>query len=175
MPPRYVPFYCEENVYRFAEDRSAAGHTGGFAVLISNPERAVALAGQRAGHGPGATVIWDYHAIYVEAGRVFDLDSLLGMPVDLERYEALTFPRTGDDPLAPRFSVVPARAYLDAFSSDRSHMRGADGRYLEPPPSWPAIYDEHAGNTLFALVDGTHPAVAAHGSRLSVALEHAGG
>lgn len=174
MEPRYVAFYCEENVYRLAEDRSAAaGGDDAFVVLVSNAERAVALTAQRAGRGDAAAVVWDYHAIYAEGELIFDLDSLLGFPLEMERYEALTFPRTGDHPLAPRFSAVPAPAYLEAFSSDRSHMLGADGRYLEPPPAWPAIYDERVGNTLFALVDGHHPAVAAHGAGLAAVLRRA--
>ena len=49
---------------------------------------------------------------------------------------------------APRFRVIPADDYVARFSSDRSHMRRADGSWIAPPPPWPPI--DRGDPTVFA-------------------------
>lgn len=166
---RYAPYYCEENVYWLAREDLDARPPGGDArvVLISNPRRTVAVGAQRAGRGPARVVVWDYHAIYLRDGQVYDLDSVLPCPAPLGEYCAATFPeplRESGGAYVPVFSVIPARDYLDAFSSDRSHMRDENGAYLQPPPPWPPIFCPQQGTTLFALLDGEHEAVASYGA-----------
>lgn len=34
--------------------------------------------------------------------------------------------------------------YVAEFSSDRSHMRAADGGWTKPPPEWPCIHGASA-------------------------------
>ncbi|MFP4113405.1 MAG: hypothetical protein ACLFUA_03445 [Spirochaetales bacterium] len=172
----YAPFYCEENVYRLAFERfaarrienpaAAAVRPDAFVVLISNPDESVALATQRAGRGPEKIVVWDYHVVYVEGAVVYDLDTVLPCPIDSTRYLARTFPSrllAPESPHAARFSCVPAARFLEVFSSDRSHMRSADGSYIHAPPPWPSIYRPELGNTLFELVHGRHEAVQSYG------------
>ena len=124
-------------------------------VFVSNAARACPLWAQRAAPAPGEPVVWDYHVFLVEAGaggRVWDLDSVLGMPVPLADYLAATFravPAEG----APRFRVVPAGEYVRRFSSDRSHMRTPDGGWLVPPPAWPAIGAAGETSNLMRFVD----------------------
>ncbi|MFW5744578.1 MAG: hypothetical protein ACOC2D_14975 [Spirochaetota bacterium] len=169
---RYAPYYCEENVYWLAHDDLAVrpdADGGARVVLISNPHRAVAVAAQRAGRGPAGIVVWDYHAVYVRDGFVYDLDSVLSCPVPIAEYCAATFPaalRESAPACAPVFAVIAARDYLRVFSSDRSHMRDEHGSYRQPPPPWRAIFREAMGTTLFALLDGEHEAVASYGEDL---------
>lgn len=165
-PVAYTPFFCEENIYHFARARLEQGATDGRVLLISNPREQVLLAGQRRGHGPSRLVVWDYHVVYVENGLVFDPDSALPLPTATDAYYGRTFPegRNGSEhPYAARFAALSARRFLDAFSSDRSHMLGPDGGYIHPPPPWPAIHRPELGNTLFDLVHGAHPSVEYYG------------
>jgi len=166
MEYSYAAYYCEENIYRLALLRERAGEAEGSVVCVSNAAREVALTGQRAGHGPAHLVVWDYHVVYVEERCVYDLDSLLEVPSSYETYRAATFPPAlyrSHERYAPVFSVIRRVDYLAAFSSDRSHMRDRDGSWRAPPPPWRPIFHPEAGNTLFALVDGVHPAVSYHG------------
>ena len=164
----YAAGYCEENVYVLARTRAEQQIDGGEVVLISNSTRSVALACQSSGRSDEGLIVWDYHVIYLEHGLVYDLDSTLPFPVSSGAYAAQTFPvrlQGSLNRLAARFSVLPAGDYLRVFSSDRTHMLDARGRYLRPPPSWPPIRHGRSGNTLFALVDGFHPSVRYHGDR----------
>jgi hypothetical protein len=81
------------------------------------------------------------------AGRIWDLDSRLGYPEPACRWLGGSFPFIERLPaeFRPRFRLVPAAEYRAGFASDRSHMRGADGGWLHPPPPWPPI---GAGMTL---------------------------
>lgn len=150
---RYQPFYCEENVWWILRDlaerrvvpaSSAPAPAGAsppersdaYAVFITNRTRAVAVWEQRLAP-PGEPVIWDYHVIAVIGGRAWDLDSRLGAPAPLGRYLTHSFrPLPAEaHPLAPVFRVVPASTFLARFSTDRSHMRTAEG-WRAPPPDW---------------------------------------
>lgn len=158
----YAPYYCEENIYRLAELRFGKGGV----VFISNPHRTVAVGAQRVGRGPFRVVVWDYHVIYVESGWVYDPDSLLDLPVPEDHYVRAAFPGEVVDPggyLAARFACVPAKQYLEHFSSDRGHMRNPDGTYKAEPPPWPPVYREEEGNNLFDLMDGRHRSVIYYG------------
>jgi protein N-terminal glutamine amidohydrolase len=146
-PPRYQAYYCEENVWHLAGEVSGAR----WALVISNPERAVALWRQRAGRPPDGFVVWDYHVALLvqrEPGSlggagwwVADLDTLAGSPLPLAAWLRETFrPLPAEwERLSPRFRLVDAARYRAEFSSERSHMRRADGTWLQPPPPWPAI------------------------------------
>ncbi len=143
----YAPFYCEENVWHLSGDpQIEAGQAE--VLFISNPFRSCALWEQRAADEDSLPVIWDYHVILVAPSnsgpQVWDLDTRLGFPVDLRMYLKSTF-RTlpaGLSRLAPLFRVIDAETYRGVFSSDRSHMRAADGGWLHPPPPWSAIQRE---------------------------------
>ena len=164
-PYDYAPCYCEENIHRLAARRGAAdADAPAYVILISNALRAVAICGQRTGRPTDGLQVWDYHVVFLEcrwaADRceplIFDLDTRAGCPLPALAYLDSTFPRALRPArrFAPRFSVVPAADYLSRFSSDRSHMRSADGGWLSPPPAWLPIHRPELCNTLFRLVDG---------------------
>lgn len=153
---RYAPFYCEENIWHLAADRRAAGLASTVA-LVTNPDRTCVLWNQRAAGPPGAHIVWDYHVIALARDpggaarwQVLDLDTHLGLPVDLADYAAATFAPPGRLPaqFEPRFRLIPDEDWLARFSSDRAHMRTPDGGWQKPPPPWPPIHTPGAPNFL---------------------------
>lgn len=157
----YTPFYCEENVARLlarliSNPPLGKGHF--WAVLVSNPAKAVAMLGQRAGRGDSGFVMWDYHAVALakdDAGKsalVLDLDSLLDFPAPALRWAQASFPAEAKAQTRPFFRLVPAAEYVETLASDRSHMRRADGSWAAPPPPWPP-FGRGRANNLFELLD----------------------
>lgn len=140
--PRYTPFYCEENVWWLAQDPRVADRVREV-VFVTNAQRSVAVFAQRAGRGPRAGIVWDYHVVLVVRGageaEVWDLDCVHGAPLPGRVWLDASFVTTVPEELQPRFRVVPADELVATFSSDRAHMRLRDGRYRQPPPPWPAI------------------------------------
>lgn len=160
----YAPYYCEENVWHLAARLKSLGRPS-FVTYISNPGRTCALWSQKASPTPGEPVIWDYHAILLAAspeGRtdVLDLDTTAGFPLPLMAYLNATFPFEDRVPnlFQPRFRVVEAEEHRRTFTSDRSHMRGRDGR-LREPPAWKPIQAPGHPMNLFQFVDMEAPFV----------------
>ncbi|MCB9525801.1 MAG: hypothetical protein H6702_20860 [Myxococcales bacterium] len=138
-PPDYQPFYCEENAWRLAARLAAAGGAPQL-VFISNPLQQVVLFAQRAANAHGY-VVWDYHVVVRADGWIHDLDCTAGSPLPLAAWIAASFPHVGQAPpqYDPLFRVVPWAVAQGEFTSDRRHMRAADGAWLQPPPPWPPI------------------------------------
>jgi hypothetical protein len=154
-PPKYCPYFCEENVWHLCADEGAvpAPVDERRVLFVSNARRQVLMRRQRAGgEGP---VVWDYHVVLLAGGRIWDLDSTLGFGVELGRWLRESFPPVDPD-RAPRFRVIDAPTYLKTFASDRSHMKGPDGRPLKPLPPWPPI---GSGTNLLRFVDVESPFV----------------
>jgi hypothetical protein len=156
MPIRYWPYFCEESIWHLCGEDAALGSTSTEkrrVVFITNVRRRVAIRKQRA--CGGGLVLWDYHVVLLDGGKVWDLDSTLGCPVDLDVWIQESFyplvPGYG-----PRFRVVDASTYRSRFASDRSHMLDAEGLPLKPPPPWPRIGE---GMTLMDFVDLETPFV----------------
>ena len=108
------------------------------AVFVVNESATCALRHQRAAP-PGELVVWDYHVLVrVDSpvlGRwILDLDSRLGFAVPEDEYVAATVDRRVPERFRPGFRVVPADVFLARFSTDRRHMRDAEGGWLHPPP-----------------------------------------
>ena len=157
----YAPYYCEENVYRMAGALAAAGQLPGdaAAVFIANAGLSCAFAEQRAAP-PGEALLWDYHVVLLTGGTggpdrdwknasptratLWDLDTRLDFPCPADLYLARTFPEPLPEAYRPRFRAVPASRLLREFSSDRRHMRGADGAWLQTPPAWPEVRGDAA-------------------------------
>jgi hypothetical protein len=138
----YAPMWCEENIWQ-----RVVGATVDLArrhvVFISNASRTVACWSQRAAP-PGEAVVWDYHVVLLTRGEggvaIEDPDCTVGERLPFAAWRRATFPLGDALPAAlrPRFRVAPAALWLADFASDRSHMRGADGGWLAPPPPWEA-------------------------------------
>ncbi|MGO8693542.1 MAG: hypothetical protein ACLQMF_07685 [Rectinemataceae bacterium] len=140
----YVPFYCEENVWRLLRREELAGAKA-WALLVSNAERRVVFMRQRSGRPVDGLVQWDYHVLALversaEGYFALDLDSDTEFPCPLQAYLESTFPSDVSPTLTPRFRTMRAADYVANLVSDRSHMRRPDGSYMAPPPPW-----EHPG------------------------------
>ncbi|MFO7565181.1 MAG: hypothetical protein R6X02_21230 [Enhygromyxa sp.] len=150
--PVYCPFYCEENIWQLcAHPRAAAAERR--VLFISNPDRRVAMWGQRASQDPKLPIAWDYHVVLLlrqrscgqpGAWEVWDLDALDPGPRPAEDWLRDSFDRGSLLPrrYTPRFRMVDADEYRRHFRSDRRHMRRSDGTVIRPPPPWPAILGE---------------------------------
>lgn len=138
---RYAACYCEENVWHLVANEAILC-PGAEVVFLSNPHRTCALWAQRAGH----PVVWDYHVILLNPSpsgwMVWDLDSLAGVACPLDSYLEATFQPLPPSlaALRPRFRCLDVADYRRTFSSDRSHMRTADGHWSAPPPFWSPIH-----------------------------------
>lgn len=162
----YQAYYCEENVWHLAQHPSLAQQARRV-VFISNSARTCALWHQRAAHEPGHAVVWDYHVILLagqgEHGpwQVWDLDTVLGMPLPFDVYMAGTF--GAPDALPPRFRarfrVMGAEQFLATFSTTREHMRDERGDWLKSPPPWPSPQARPDHMNLMRFVDLDAPFV----------------
>lgn len=163
MPPPgvlYHPFYCEENVFHLLANE-VFGARPRSAVFVSGLLGGCVMWCQRAARARFAPIFWDYHVFVLaeDPWEVWDLDSTLGMPVPAREYLIRSF-RPGLPPeLAPVFRVVPGEDLRAAFASDRSHMRGADGRFERPPPPWPPVSAAERGSNLARFIDMETPFV----------------
>lgn len=141
----YAPYYCEENVWRFLR-RHEPEAAEGWAVFVLGPGGAVALFDQAAGRPGDGLVLWDYHVValiaFADGTRIVDLDSASSAVAPASEWLRRSFGRPGPAraevvAYPPRFRVLPGREFVRRFSSDRSHMRRADGSWMAPPPPWP--------------------------------------
>lgn len=130
--------------------------------VIANDAGTTALWHQRAGSSPEGLVVWDYHVVLATfdepAGRVWDLDSTLGLDVPAIDYVTATF-RPVPPPLRPKFRRLPADLYREVLRTDRRHMLDAKGNYLRPPPAWPPPTDADEPHNLHRLADMKDPFV----------------
>jgi len=137
----YCPYYCEENAWHLSGD-PRLGTAPRNVIVVSNARRQVAMWRQRAGGSSNHPVFWDYHVFILvqgsDANRVWDLDSMLGLDVDVGEYLAQTF-RTASISFRPHFRIVSADLYRTCLASDRRHMRDRGGRFTSGPPDWPPI------------------------------------
>jgi hypothetical protein len=126
--PAPAPFFCEENVWQLCR------HHPGAAIFISNADRRIVVDAQRA--AAGGTVVWDYHVVFASIAEgnvdVVDVDCTLGV-MSLDAYLALV----SDEP-APEFLWIDGGDFSARFSSNRAHMRDAEGRPTQTFPRWPA-------------------------------------
>lgn len=152
--PRHQPFWCEENIWHLAQHAAVQAYER-VVVVLTGAAAGVACWKQRAGADDGC-ILWDYHvvlAIQAPGWQILDLDTRLGHPMPAREWLMATFPYQEQVPPAhqPRFALIPASTYVRDFGSDRSHMRTADGGWLQPPPPWPPPAGR--GLTLARLLD----------------------
>jgi hypothetical protein len=140
MALRYQPFYCEENAWWLCME-PALGPGPHQVLFVLSDAGVCPVAAQRA-VPPGALCWWDYHVVVLDGSqRIWDLDSRLGCPLPARDWLDGSFPQLQALPaqFQPLFRLVPAADYRADFASDRSHMRTANGGWLQPPPPWPPI------------------------------------
>jgi hypothetical protein len=136
----YQPFYCEENAWWLCAE-PALGPGPRQVVFITNRAGLCPFLNQRAA-APGRLIGWDYHCVVLDGqGRIWDLDTRLGLPVHGRDWLAGSLPFLArlTAELKPFFRVVPAADYRRDFASDRGHMRLSGGGWEHAPPPWPAI------------------------------------
>jgi protein N-terminal glutamine amidohydrolase len=156
----YAPFYCEENIWHLSREPQLTDFDKRV-VFISNEMKSCPLWFQRACQSAHEPVVWDYHVILLANNdaaqsdwQVWDLDTLLGLPMPAKLYLESTF---GNINLAgpsfqPQFKVIDATSFATSFCSDRGHMRDRHGAWLVQPPPWPAIMQTSKPN-LQELID----------------------
>lgn len=150
----YVPFWCEENAWRFLA-RGAGGHGGAlsYALFILPRKGSVAVFSQKAGRAGDGLVLWDYHVVVLlgaqadGAGgtgwKAYDFDSSLPAGISADFWLEASFGRLASfgaegEVHAPLFRPVDGAEFAGRFFSDRSHMRNSDGSWMKPPPPWQA-------------------------------------
>jgi hypothetical protein len=111
---------------------------------------------QRAGHGKA--IVWDYHVVVLAENpvEIWDVDSLLGIPLPLFDYLQDSFRPQIPEQYHPLFRLVQADVFVDIFSSDRSHMQRPDGSFLKPIPNWPIIGKPGVAPNLMQFIDMTN-------------------
>ncbi len=146
--PAYCPFYCEENVWHLCAHPRVTGAERRV-LFISNPNRRVAMWGQKAARDPNLPIAWDYHVVLLSRApsrdwEVWDLDAKNPGPRSAADWLRDSFDAVGLLPplYAPRFRMLSCAAYRRHFRSDRRHMRLPDGSVRQPPPPWPEIHGE---------------------------------
>jgi hypothetical protein len=158
-PFRYQPCYCEENAYWLCQ-HPALGTGERWVAVISNDNRAVPFWGQKWSE-PGEPVFWDYHVVVFQRAssgmRVFDPDGLAPMPVRFRDWLESSWPAIDGvhRSMWPVFRLVTAADYIEHLSSDRTHMLDAKGRFVHPPPPWPAPVGRGGPSNLMRFVDMT--------------------
>ncbi|ELU08969.1 hypothetical protein CAPTEDRAFT_110208, partial [Capitella teleta] len=95
---------------------------------------------------------------------VYDLDTTLPFPCEFHEYitHAIKPHFSWKEKYHRLFRVIPAKTFLDRFSSDRSHMLKADMQWLSPPPTYPCIATSESSNNLPGFIDMTRGS--GHGS-----------
>lgn len=154
------PFYCEESIARLSGCEELMGLTAEVWTLCHGSGGFV-MARQQKGEGELGLISWDYHVVLLVSDgsehRIYDPDSQLGCPVPARRWLRESFPTLLGLFAAPRplVRVLEAGRYREILRSDRSHMMDDEGRWIAPPPPWPAPGSGSAGeaSNVLALAD----------------------
>lgn len=144
----YTPYYCEENIWHLCQAVAAPASK---CVFISNPLRQCFFWQQRACPDENMPMCWDYHVVLLARDaewKIWDLDTRLPLPMNASDYLSGTFAYVGrgEPDYDPKFRLVDAEDFVRQFSSDRSHMLDADGRWMQPPPDWQCIGESRENN-----------------------------
>jgi hypothetical protein len=137
----YASCYCEENAVLLAHRlRDLPGET--CVAFISNSIKCVPVWHQAAASSPQDAVWWDYHVIVLhrqpeDPWFVYDLDTLLSWPCLATKYVDDAFrPGAITATHVQWLRVIGAEECISRFSSDRGHMRNADGSFKMVPPTY---------------------------------------
>lgn len=159
---KYTANYCEENIWHLAGEPGLLDGPR-YVVLLTSPAKSTPVFQQKAAPGENDPCFWDYHVIMVvkasSGSVVYDFDTKLPFPCPFDRYVRESFLPGRKLPFnyQPRFRIVTADEYKRGFSSDRSHMKRADGSWRSPPPEWPLIQASPASVPLKKALDLRSP------------------
>ena len=151
---KYVPYYCEENIWHLCQHQDFDNIETCDVVFITNERKQFPIFYQRAAISNERFVVWDYHVILITKEKdkgafVWDLDTTLSFPVPLEFYvkECFLFEKKYAK-YYPKFRIIERNKLLSTFTSDRKHMlvKGSDTEYLQPPPAWPCCTPQEVYN-----------------------------
>jgi hypothetical protein len=167
----YVPYYCEENIWRLLSQMSGQET---WAILAFGRGPSFAMFHQKAGRSGDGLALWDYHVFaltkVVSGAKILDFDTELGFTSEASFYLEESFASIeGDEDYAPIFRVVDGSEYGRRFYSDRSHMRRTDGSWLAPPPPWPIPGAFLAEQERWPLADLRNPSLTEPPSLLDLA------
>ena len=134
---KYQPFYCEENIWHLCQHPD---YSVGKVIFISADGDYFPMFFQWAGQGKNQLILWDYHVVLLQDGKIHDFNSTLSFSTPLHHYFAHSFAdeRLLQPEMMPKFRVISAEDFTASFLSDRSHMKSQLG-WSAAPPSWPAI------------------------------------
>ena len=148
----YQAYYCEENIWHLCQCDIFENSS---VVFIASSGDDFPMLKQRAMATSSKPVYWDYHVVLLvdaKTSLIVDFDTSLPFINEIGAYFSLSFLDNTKlaDNQKPLFRVVPACDFVELFSSDRRHMKTADG-WLAPPPSWPLI--ENGASNLSDFID----------------------
>jgi hypothetical protein len=137
---KYTENYCEENIWQLCQHPDLKEYTKKV-LFISNQSKNCAFHFQKSAIG-NAPVCWDYHVILLASKNnrqlIYDFDSTLSLPTELQNYIDSTFESPADGN-HPEFKSIESDDYVSGFNSDREHMKDAGGNWIFEPPLWPII------------------------------------
>jgi len=137
---KYTENYCEENIWQLCQHPDLMEYTKKV-LFISNQSKNCAFHFQKSAIGD-APVWWDYHVILLASKNnrqlIYDFDSTLSLPTELQNYIDSTFESPADGN-HPEFKSIESDHYVSGFNSDREHMKDAGGNWIFEPPLWPII------------------------------------
>lgn len=140
---KYQPFYCEENIWHLCQHPD---YLGGDVVFIASYGDYFPMLCQQGCDNPGELIFWDYHVVLLNHGNIYDFNTTLPFSsMAIDYFDQSFIDENRLNPLqVPMFRLIPAKEFVAAFQSDRSHMKSEDGWNAEPP-EWPLI-SESASN-----------------------------
>ena len=137
---KYTENYCEENIWQLCQHPDLKEFSKKV-LFISNQSKNCIFHFQKPAIG-NSPVWWDYHVVLLASQNnqclIYDLDSTLNLPSELQDYIEKTFgsPLDGNH---PEFKVIDSDNYVTGFCSDRRHMQDPIGTWIFEPPHWPLI------------------------------------
>lgn len=155
---KYSANFCEENIWHLCQNPELEGFSKKV-IIVSNSNRNCPFRFQKSINGD-EFVWWNYHVILFayqkQSNFIYDFDSTLSVPMTGKEYLQKTFQRHENwkETDLPCFKAIDSKDYLNSFTSDRSHMKDAEGNWLSAPPKWASI-GKDGGLPLPSLLDFT--------------------
>lgn len=155
---QYCAFYCEENIWKLCQEPEFLGKSA-FVAFVSNPQKSCAIWHQKAASSAIVPVVFDYHVILLSKDEeqgwlVWDFDTTLDFPVKAETYfhDSFSIGYIVPEEFQSLFRLLTPQEYIHHLSTDCSHMKDEEGKWLQPPPDWESPFQSESGMNLFQFV-----------------------